>query len=128
VLFTAMQSGARFPAAPDRLRNDSFVPLQQTLRSSEYSQGFLAAVDWALQFRGQDRPQNIAAWRTALNAAQPGKAGKAAKGNGNLLVRLDQLRKRDSRSFWKLIIVVAIVLLGAIAIAAVLTYLMSSAT
>jgi serine/threonine protein kinase len=125
VLFSAMQSGVKFPAAPDRLRKDTFVPLQQALRGSEYSQGFLAAVDWALQVRGQDRPQNIAAWRPALNATQP---RKPVKEGSNFFERLDSLRKRDSRSFWRLVIMVGVVLLGAIAIAVVLTYLLSSAT
>lgn len=53
--------------ATDRKTNDGFVPLSRRLRDSEYSTAFLEAVDWALNFNAQDRPQNVAAWRKALH-------------------------------------------------------------
>ena len=123
VLFTAMQRGIRFPAAPDRLRQDTFVPLQQQLRDSEYSPAFLAAVDWALQIRGQDRPPTINAWRSALNASQPRKRPAAA--SGGLFSRLARLRTSDRRAFWRLVTLAACILLGAILLAAVITYFLS---
>lgn len=54
-------------AATDRKTNDGYVPLAKRLRGSEYSQPFLEAVDWALEFRSEDRPQTVAQWRTALH-------------------------------------------------------------
>ena len=67
VLFTAMLAGERFPNAPDRLSRDPFVPMSLRLRGQEYSEEFLAAVDWALKLRAEQRPQSIHAWRQALN-------------------------------------------------------------
>src|SRR5260370_40054660 len=67
VVFTAMLAGERFPNAPDRLSRDPFVPMSQRLRGQEYSGEFLAAVDWALKLRAEQRPQSIHAWRQALN-------------------------------------------------------------
>jgi serine/threonine protein kinase len=67
VMFAAILPNERFPSAPDRLSRDRFVPLAQRLRGQEYSTEFLAAIDWALQFRAEARPQNIAEWRTALS-------------------------------------------------------------
>jgi serine/threonine protein kinase len=66
VLFTAMTLGETFPRALDRAQSDTFVPLSDRLSGSEYSPHFLAAVDWALQRRGGDRPQTVEAWRGAL--------------------------------------------------------------
>ena len=70
VLFTAMLAGERFPNAPDRLANDPFVPLVKRLRGQEYSENFLAAIDWALELRAEQRPQKIATWRDALESGQ----------------------------------------------------------
>jgi serine/threonine protein kinase len=66
VSFVALFADERFPHAPDRLDKDPFVPLQKRLRGQEYSQKFLEALDWALQFRAQERPQSVVAWRNAL--------------------------------------------------------------
>ncbi len=41
---------------------DDFVPSAE-LVSGTYSQGFLRAIDHALAYRAQDRPQDIATWR-----------------------------------------------------------------
>jgi serine/threonine protein kinase len=70
VLFTAMLPGERFPNAPDRLANDPFIPLARRLHGQEYSENFLAAVDWALKLRAEQRPQSICAWRDALESRQ----------------------------------------------------------
>ncbi len=53
--------------ATDRRTNDSYVPLARRLRGSEYSTPFLEAVDWALKFNAEDRPQNLGVWRSALH-------------------------------------------------------------
>ncbi|MGH8572875.1 MAG: hypothetical protein ACREX8_09895, partial [Gammaproteobacteria bacterium] len=37
-----------------------------------YSEGLLNAIDWALQFRSQDRPQSIADWRKAFDTGSEG--------------------------------------------------------
>ncbi|MBA2594397.1 MAG: serine/threonine protein kinase [Gammaproteobacteria bacterium] len=37
-----------------------------------YSEGLLNAIDWALQFRSQDRPQSIADWRRAFDTGSEG--------------------------------------------------------
>jgi serine/threonine protein kinase len=66
VLFGAMLADQPFPEAPDRLNKDTFNPLFNRLRGQEYSAKFLKAVDWALQFRAQDRPQTVAEWRKAF--------------------------------------------------------------
>lgn len=52
--------------ATDRRTQDDYEPLARRLRGNEYSTAFLESVDWALQFRAEDRPQNVAAWRQAL--------------------------------------------------------------
>jgi hypothetical protein len=37
-----------------------------------YSEGLLNAIDWALQFRSQDRPQSIVDWRKAFDTGSEG--------------------------------------------------------
>ncbi len=37
-----------------------------------YSEGLLNAIDWALQFRSQDRPQSIADWRRGFDTGSEG--------------------------------------------------------
>jgi serine/threonine protein kinase len=65
-LFFAMLADHKFPDAPDRLAKDPFVPLQKRLHNQEFSAKFLAAVDWALAFKAEHRPQTVAAWRENL--------------------------------------------------------------
>lgn len=48
-----------------RMLSDTFVPLTQSARA-RYSEGFLAAMDSALQVKPEDRPQNVAAFRALL--------------------------------------------------------------
>jgi serine/threonine protein kinase/WD40 repeat protein len=67
-------SGRRPPDAPSRVVNDEYVPAGEAALSS-YRQGFLAAVDRALQLEIGERPQSIAAWRQMLLAPEPRRAG-----------------------------------------------------
>jgi serine/threonine protein kinase len=74
VLFTAITLGETFPRALDRAQSDSFLPLADRFRHQDYTQPFLAAIDWALQRRASDRPQTIEAWRNALISRRRGPA------------------------------------------------------
>ncbi len=61
--------------ATDRVRNDPLTPVAE--RSvGQASGGFLAAIDLALKVDEGDRPQSVAAWRTALSGETPGTAKK----------------------------------------------------
>jgi serine/threonine protein kinase len=100
VLFTAMLPGERFPNAPDRLGNDSFIPLTQRLHGQEYSENFLGAIDWALKVRAEQRPQDISTWRDALESRQRvqaiGRTGQVGTGP-----RARWLRPGFWLDFWK---------------------------
>ena len=51
--------------AINRLQDDSLEPLSK--QSNDLgSLGFLKAIDWALQIREEDRPQNIVVWRASI--------------------------------------------------------------
>jgi hypothetical protein len=67
VMFEALVSVDELPPSPNRLGEDTLVPLSQRLRGQEYSDNLLAAIDWSLQVNPQDRPQTIAAWREVLH-------------------------------------------------------------
>ncbi len=51
--------------AAGRLQNDPQVPAVKAARGKAGTR-FLQAIDWALQVEESDRPQDVAAWRTAL--------------------------------------------------------------
>ena len=51
--------------APARVPNDPLVPVSQRC-AGQASQGFLSAIDAALQVYGAGRPQSVAAWRAML--------------------------------------------------------------
>jgi serine/threonine protein kinase len=119
VLFTAMQPGSKFPNAPDRLRQDSFAPLQRSLRKSEYSEGFLGAVDWALKLRGEDRPQTINSWRSALNASRPNIAARKKRTSAKSFIQT------DSVIFWKRLAIAASVILGIVLLTLILAHFLS---
>jgi hypothetical protein len=53
------------PPALSRMMSDPYVPLASR-HADRYSHGFLEAVDRALSFRPDDRPQSVAAMRTML--------------------------------------------------------------
>lgn len=58
------------PPAVSRMLADPYVPLA-TRYAGRYSQGFLDAVDRALSFRPENRPQDVAAMRALLGFEQP---------------------------------------------------------
>jgi hypothetical protein len=123
VLFTAMLPGERFPNAPDRFANDSFVPLSRRLHGQEYSQQFLSAVDWALKVRAEQRPQNISSWREALESGRYLKLNGKKGGGPGFFSRLLQ------PGFWlelwkKHPLTVILILTGAIFLTAAIAMVM----
>lgn len=58
-------------------------PLEPAIQigSEKYSDGFLQAIDWALGFKIEDRPQTLSQWRTAFDAPQPVDNGADTPGN-----------------------------------------------
>jgi HAMP domain-containing protein len=67
-------SGRKPPAAPERLEHDT-LPSAATFGDGRYSAEFLRAIDWALRLKADDRPRDIASWRSVLFAAHPGALG-----------------------------------------------------
>ncbi len=66
-----MVSGKKPIAAPDRmLPVDPLTPAVE-VGKGRYSHEFLSAIDWALKPETQDRPRDVAAFRSALFAAHP---------------------------------------------------------
>ena len=61
--------------ATDRVRNDPLAPVAERC-AGQASAGFLAAIDLALKVDEGDRPQSVAAWRTALSGKTPDTAKK----------------------------------------------------
>ncbi len=61
------------PAALTRLVSDSLTPLADSA-ADRYSQEFLRAIDVALGVRPEQRPQNVAEFRTLLGIEQPPRA------------------------------------------------------
>lgn len=49
-------------AAIAQIETDTYVPISEIASSDHYSEDFLKAIDDALQFRQQDRPQSISEW------------------------------------------------------------------
>jgi len=124
VMFRAMLANERFPNAPDRMTRDPVIPLVRRLKGQEYSHGFLSAIDWALQFKAENRPSTVAAWREALNASLPKKGGRSKR--VSYLEKLGRLRSRDRQAFWRAIAKIACIVLGILALAALITYLLLS--
>jgi serine/threonine protein kinase len=122
VMFRAMLADVRFPNAPDRMTKDPVVPLTQRLKGQEYSPGFLSAIDWALKFKAEDRPQTVQAWREALDASRPMKQRRSKK--VSYLEKLGRLRTRNHQAFWKIVAIIACVVFGTVALATVITYLL----
>ena len=69
--------------ATSRARNDPYRPLGLDT-ASPYSQELRDAIDWALRFDEQDRPQTIAQWREALD----GGAAIPARSHNDQVTRL----------------------------------------
>ena len=57
-------TGTPPPSAPDRVLDDRYEPLSDGATGSD--RAWLAAIDQGLSLRPEDRPQTVAAWRTAL--------------------------------------------------------------
>ena len=57
-------TGAPPPSAPDRVLDDLYESLSNQATSPD--RAWLAAIDRGLSLRPADRPQTVAAWRTAL--------------------------------------------------------------
>ena len=68
-------------AATDRVNSygDAF-PSATALAEGQYSSEFLAAIDYGLEFRIDDRPQDIAAWRNSFGAMASHAHGTAVSG------------------------------------------------
>ena len=60
-----------------------------------YTESFLEAIDWALQFKVEDRPQTLAQWRTAL---QPATAGSSIVGSRSAVSRHASLKTESTES------------------------------
>lgn len=58
------------PPAVGRMITDPYVPLA-TRHADAYSPAFLAAIDRALAFKPEDRPQSVAAMRSLLDIGKP---------------------------------------------------------
>ena len=63
-------TGTRPPDAPSRVVEDEYVPAREAALGS-YRSSFLDAIDKALRIDLRERPQSIAAWRSALLAPEP---------------------------------------------------------
>lgn len=69
VLYRAI-AGEPPPEAAGRVGHDPFKPLVAT-QADRYERGFLAAIDRALAFAAEDRPQTIDAWRKMFGSSLP---------------------------------------------------------
>ncbi len=67
----AMIAGKKPPPAPVRLGNEDPMAPAEAVGQGRYSPEFLRAIDWALQPRAEDRPQDVATFAEALFAAHP---------------------------------------------------------
>lgn len=67
-LFLAV-TGDRPPEATERMLDPSTTPLAAKIAGRQYRQNFLAAIDWGLGLRPEDRPESVSHWRLALYAS-----------------------------------------------------------
>jgi len=61
--------------APQRLEEPDPLPSAELLGQGKYSPEFLCAIDWALKMHPSDRPQDVAAFRSALFSSHAGALG-----------------------------------------------------
>ncbi len=78
---------------------DPLVPATEK-GHGKYSDEFLEAIDWGLQFKTTDRPQTLAQWREAIVSSAPGEAGVAERKSrshmrGNVSRRSQPLADRE---------------------------------
>jgi serine/threonine protein kinase/HAMP domain-containing protein len=68
-------TGKKPVEAPARLVEPDPLPSTEETCHGKYSPQFLCAIDWALRMHPNDRPPDIATWRSLLFAAHPGALG-----------------------------------------------------
>jgi len=61
--------------APARLEDPDPLPSAELMGKGRYSPEFLRAIDWALRMHPSDRPQDVAAFRSALFSSHAGALG-----------------------------------------------------
>ena len=70
-----MVCGKRPRDAPERRKRPEADTSAEQAGAGRYSPEFLRAIDWALQVRPEDRPQDVASFRSALFAAHASSLG-----------------------------------------------------
>ena len=81
-------------AATDRVNSyGDNIDDASSLAAGQYSKEFLAAVDYGLEFRIEDRPQDMAAWRQCFTGAteSPAEAGDGRASDGDEDVKTQPL-------------------------------------
>lgn len=68
-------TGKKPPASTARLAEPDPLEPAADLCRGRYSPEFLSAIDWALRMHPDDRPADVARWRSALFAAHPAALG-----------------------------------------------------
>jgi serine/threonine protein kinase/HAMP domain-containing protein len=68
-------TGRKPVEAPARLADPDPLASAEEVCHGKYSPQFLCAIDWALRMHPNDRPADIATWRSLLFAAHPGALG-----------------------------------------------------
>ena len=100
--------------AIDRLERDPFEPAAKRC-SSKGGRGFLKAVDWALKVKEGDRPQTIAAWKSAVLTAEPMPAKEIPPPKSDL--QPPSTQRKLTRSHWIVVILFLSVVTSGIVIA-----------
>ncbi len=80
-----------------------------------YSDDFLEAIDWALQFKIEDRPQNLAQWRQAIQPSRIAQKKPLARPGTPRLAPQKPVKKSAGKRY--LVAVLTIAALGAAAVA-----------
>ena len=90
--------------APARIVEDRLVPTAQAV-SRRYSKTLTDAVDWALQLRGEDRPQSVDQWCEVIER------GKAPpRPSGPTAARPTDRHRRSGKGRWLAVLGVVLVL------------------
>ena len=66
VMYWVVSGGTKPAEAPSRIKQDN-MPKAVKVGAGRFSEGFLAALDWALMPNENARPQSVAAFKAALN-------------------------------------------------------------
>ena len=67
-------TGSPPPAAPDRMLEDKYKPLTEEIDGADWN--WLAAIDWALAQRPDDRPPTATVWRESTDVAGQFRLGR----------------------------------------------------